>query len=107
MVTDLEKGTLIESISSCGIIDITKIEIKDNKVYYNKVSCNGIELPFEVTKECGLQLWTRGFTKVNEEKALIKRFLINLFNISRIYKIKELNELEKCYKNLLSSGNLN
>ncbi len=107
MITDLEKGTLIESISSCDIIDITKIKIRDNKVYYNEVSCNGIELPFEVTKECGLQLWTRGFTKVNEEKALIRDFLTTVFCQSMNYKIKEPNELKKYYDDLLNQGNLN
>lgn len=101
LITDPEKGTLVEELTTMDIYDITKFKIENNKLFYN----NWI-FPVIITKSENLQVWTEGYTPVDQEKELIKRFLSIIYSISSLYKIKEENELKKYYEDLLNQGNL-
>jgi len=103
MVTDPEKGTLIEELTIMDIHDITKFKIEEDKLYYNDWS-----LPVIITKSENLQLWTRGYTLVSQEKALIKKFLSVIHSTSIVYCNERRSEIDLYYyKVLLPSGNLN
>lgn len=102
MITDPEKGILIEELITTDIYDITKFKIEEDKLYYNNW-----KLPVIITKSENLQLWTEGYTLISQEKALIKRFLSIIYIRSKLYEIKDSKEAKMYYENLLISGNLN